>query len=78
MLNSLNDIEILDKNKILGEGAYSEVIKVKHKNSSSFYALKQIDISQLSKVDCENLKNEMKLHQSLDHTHIIKFYDALQ
>lgn len=29
MLNSLNDIEVLDKNKILGEGAYSEVIKVR-------------------------------------------------
>lgn len=40
MLNSLNDIEILDKNKILGEGAYSEVIKVKQKNSSSLFALK--------------------------------------
>lgn len=52
MLNSLNDIEILDKNKILGEGAYSEVIKVKQKNSSSLFALKQINISHLSQVDC--------------------------
>lgn len=40
MLNSLNDIEVIDWNKILGEGAYSEVIKVRTKNNSHFYALK--------------------------------------
>ena len=40
MLNSLNDIEFLEKNKILGEGAYSEVIKVRSKNDQQLFALK--------------------------------------
>ena len=40
--------------------------------------MKQIDISHLSREDCNNLKNEMKLHQSLNHPNIIKFHDALQ
>lgn len=29
MLNHLEDLDFMDKSKILGEGAYSEVIKVK-------------------------------------------------
>ena len=31
MLNRLEDLDFIERNKILGEGAYSEVIKVKTK-----------------------------------------------
>ncbi len=65
MLNDLQDLDFIERNKILGEGAYSEVIKVKTKKENEFYALKQIDISTLSPEDCGNLRNEMKLHKSL-------------
>lgn len=77
MLTKLNDLEILDRNKILGEGAYSEVIKVQNKKDNKLFALKQINIANLSKVACKNLRNEMKLHKTLNHPNIIKFYDAL-
>ena len=77
MLNSLTDLQIAEQNKILGEGAYSEVIKVQNKLNNEFFALKQIDISSLTEEDCQNLKNEMQLHQSLHHPYIIKFIDAL-
>ena len=30
MLNNLNEVRVTDKNKILGEGAYSEVLKVQY------------------------------------------------
>ena len=40
MLTKLNDLEILDRNKILGEGAYSEVIKVQNKKDNKLFALK--------------------------------------
>ncbi len=42
MLNSLDDIEILNENKILGEGAYSDVLKVKSKINNKIYALKKV------------------------------------
>ena len=78
MLKRLKDIEILDKHKILGEGAFSKVLKVKSKLDNKIYALKKIDINKVSKSDCENLKVEIKLHQKLFHKNIIKFYDCLQ
>lgn len=39
MLNSLDDIEILG-NKHLGEGAFSQVFKCRHKADGKLYALK--------------------------------------
>jgi hypothetical protein len=42
MLRSLEDIEILDKSKILGEGAFSEVAKVRSRVDGKMYALKQV------------------------------------
>lgn len=41
MLNSLDDIEILG-DKHLGEGAFSEVFKCKHKRDGKIYALKVV------------------------------------
>lgn len=43
MLNSINDVDILDKSKILGEGAFSEVVKVRSKIDNQLYALKQVN-----------------------------------
>lgn len=40
MITSLNELIILDKGKILGEGAFSKVVKVKNKNDNKIYALK--------------------------------------
>lgn len=42
MFKDISDVEILDKDKILGEGAFSEVIKVKHKKDGKLYALKKV------------------------------------
>lgn len=48
MLNSLSDLEILVDEGILGEGAFSEVFKVKLKKDGLIYALKKINISKLA------------------------------
>lgn len=74
---SLKSVSILD-NTPLGEGAFSLVYKVKHRNDGKLYAMKKIDILNLSKADCENLKLEIKLHQNLHNDHIIKFYGCIQ
>ena len=40
---SLEDFEPLEKNKILGEGAFSQVSAVRHKKTNKKFALKKID-----------------------------------
>ena len=42
MLKSIDNIEILDNNKILGEGAFSEVVKLRSRLDNQTYALKQV------------------------------------
>ena len=42
MFKSIQDLTIIDQNKILGEGAYSEVIKVRNKKDQKIYALKKV------------------------------------
>jgi len=50
----------LEKDKILGEGAFSKVLKVQ--NSGKIYALKSIDLSKISPQDIKNLNQEIILH----------------
>lgn len=42
MLNSLNDVEILDQSKILGEGTFSQVVKVRSNVDGGTYAMKLV------------------------------------
>lgn len=43
MLKSLGDLEMISGNKILGEGAFSEVVKVRSRLDNKHYALKQVN-----------------------------------
>lgn len=42
MLRTLQDVEIHDERKILGEGAFSEVLKARSKIDNKIYALKRV------------------------------------
>lgn len=42
MLRTLHDVEICDDQKVLGEGAFSEVVKVRSRADDQFYALKRV------------------------------------
>ena len=42
MLTTIKDVEVLESERILGEGAFSEVVKVRHKADGNEYALKQV------------------------------------
>jgi NIMA (never in mitosis gene a)-related kinase len=77
MLNSIDELDFLSKNEI-GEGAYSKVYHVKHRETKKHYALKHVNVFKICKEDCQNLRNEIKIHQSLKHPHIIDFVDCLQ
>lgn len=78
MINKTDDIEILDHSKPIGEGAFSKVLKCRLVRDNRIYALKIINMDRLSRADCENLKLEIKLHQHMNHPHIIKYYDSMQ
>jgi len=41
MLSRIEDVEMLDETRILGEGSYSAVYKVRSKRDNKIYALKK-------------------------------------
>jgi serine/threonine protein kinase len=62
MIKSLDNVEFIDGEKILGEGAYSKVMRIKLKSDNKKYALKIIDLDVISEEDASNLQNEIKMH----------------
>lgn len=78
MLSSLDDVELVDRSKTIGTGAFSKVYKVIHRKNRRPYALKIIDMERLSLADCLSLRNEIELHEKLDHPNIIRFHDSVQ
>ncbi len=44
MLTKIEDVEMLDSSKMLGEGAYSTVYKVRSKKNNKVYALKKVGL----------------------------------
>lgn len=56
MITSLKDLVFLDRDKILGEGAFSTVKLVRHKQNNTVYALKSINLKETPEEDLENLR----------------------
>ena len=72
----LGDFEIL---QTLGKGGYGFVSKVKSKINHKLYAMKMIDLSLIKDPREINLAlNEIRIIQSLDSPHIIKYYKSFQ
>ena len=68
----LDDFEIL---QTLGKGSYGFVSKVKSKKNQKIYALKMIDLALVNdQQEVDLLMNEIKIIQSLDSPHIVKFH----
>lgn len=78
LLNSISQLEILDDSKILGEGSFSKVVKVRHRDTGELFALKIIDTSRFCAADLEGIEQEVRLHQGLEHSNIVRFVDSLQ
>ena len=51
MIGRISKGEILDKGMILGDGAYSQVLKVRDRRNGKLFALKQIDLKKMTKDD---------------------------
>jgi NIMA (never in mitosis gene a)-related kinase len=69
----MKDFIILSK---IGEGAYSEVYKVKRLNDGAIYALKKVKMGSLSTKEKENALNEVRILASLQHETIIAYKEA--
>jgi NIMA (never in mitosis gene a)-related kinase len=70
---SLDNFEILSK---LGDGAYSVVYKVRRKEDSRTYALKKVNMSNLSKKEKKNALNEVRILASIKHSNVISYKEA--
>lgn len=54
-------LEEFVKGDKLGDGAYSSVYKVKRKEDGQYYALKMVNIFNLSEKERENALNEVRI-----------------
>lgn len=74
--NKLEDFEIL---QTLGKGGYGIVSKVKSKINHKLYAMKMINLSLVKDPrEIQLSLNEIKIIQSLNSPHIIKYYTSFQ
>ena len=69
----MDGFEILEK---LGDGAYSVVYKVRRKEDSKIYALKKVNLANLSQKEKENSLNEVRILASVKSTFVIAYKEA--
>ena len=69
----MNGFEIIDK---LGDGAYSEVFKVKRKQDNNIYALKKVKLKGLSDKEKQNALNEVRILASVKSNFVISYKEA--
>lgn len=72
-MSSLKDFEQLNK---LGEGAFSQVFKVKRKSDGQIYALKRVKLGSLSVKEKENAVNEVRILASINDPNIVGYKEA--
>jgi NIMA (never in mitosis gene a)-related kinase len=70
---SLRDFEVLDK---LGEGAYSQVFRVRRRSDGQLYALKKVKLHGLKDKEKANALNEVRILASINHPHVIAYKEA--
>ena len=62
--------------KAIGEGAFGEVYKVRHKTSGNLFAIKVINKERILKSNLlEQIKREVRIMYNLSHPHIIKLFN---
>lgn len=70
---SLGQFEVL---AVVGEGAYSQVFRVRRRKDMKTYALKKVKIQPLSEKEKQNALNEVRLLASINHPNIISYKEA--
>jgi NIMA (never in mitosis gene a)-related kinase len=72
-MSGLKDYDIL---KLVGEGAFASVFRVKRKCDGKEYALKRIKLNQMNQKEVSNSLNEVRLLASIKSSYIIAYKDA--
>ncbi len=66
----------------LGIGTYGRVMKVKHRGTGKFYAVKAINVTRLEPKQVSKLYAEISIMREMDHPHVVRlrevFYTKLQ
>ena len=60
---------------VIGQGGFGEVLKVKNKLDSRFYAIKRIRINPNSKQN-KQITREIKLLSRLNHENVVRYYST--
>ena len=71
--SSITDFEIIEK---IGDGAYSQVYKVKRLEDKMEYAMKKVKLDHLSEKERENAINEVRILASIRHPNVIQYKEA--
>lgn len=61
----------------LGDGAFGQVWKVRHKNSNKMYAIKQVQKTKVMRI-IEQFKREVSIMYSLDHPYLVKLFSHFE
>lgn len=70
---NLNNFVVIKK---LGEGSFSQVLKVRRKSDGVNYALKKVTLGKLTFKEKENALNEIRILASINHPNIIGYKEA--
>ncbi|CAD8099629.1 unnamed protein product [Paramecium sonneborni] len=70
---SLKNFKILSK---LGDGSFSNVYKVRRLEDNLEYALKKVNLTNLSEKEKQNALNEVRILASIQHQNIIMYKEA--
>lgn len=60
----------------IGDGAYSNVFRVKRYEDNQMYALKKVKLDHLSEKERENAINEVRILASIKHPNVIQYKEA--
>lgn len=60
----------------IGDGAYSNVFKVKRIEDEAIYALKKVKLANLTAKEKDNAINEVRILASIKHPNVIQYKDA--
>ena len=69
----MNNFDII---ALIGSGSFSNVYKAKRKIDGCIYAMKKVNIANLSEKEIENTLNEIRILSSITHNNIIAYKEA--
>lgn len=75
-MNTRNPEDIYEQISELGEGSFGRVIKVRHKETGDYRAIKIINKSViLDEIQEEDIESEIRILKELDHPYIIRLHE---